>query len=73
MAFTRCPTCGEMRFDKKANRCANCGHQIGQFRIKLNQDLIFKHSMAWLKSIVNAIKSYKDNISSRRDYVGDDD
>ena len=56
MAFTRCPTCGEMRFDKKANRCANCGHQIGQFRIKLNQDLIFKYNMAWLKSIVNAIK-----------------
>jgi hypothetical protein len=40
---------------------------------KLNQHLIFKHSMAWLKSIVSAIKSYKDNISSRRDYVGDED
>ncbi|HJM79670.1 MAG TPA: zinc ribbon domain-containing protein [Nitrosopumilus sp.] len=29
MAFTRCPSCGELRFDKKANRCGNCGSQIG--------------------------------------------
>jgi len=29
MAFTKCPECGEMRFDKKANRCANCGYQVG--------------------------------------------
>ena len=29
MAFTQCPTCGKMRFDKKANRCGNCGYQIG--------------------------------------------
>jgi len=28
MAFTRCGKCGELRFDKKANRCGNCGHQI---------------------------------------------
>ena len=29
MAFTRCPACNELRFDKKANRCGNCGYQIG--------------------------------------------
>ncbi len=29
MAFTPCPSCKETRFDKKSNRCDNCGHQIG--------------------------------------------
>ena len=28
MAFTRCDKCGELRFDKKINLCANCGHRI---------------------------------------------
>jgi len=28
MAFTRCGKCGELRFDTKANLCANCGHRI---------------------------------------------
>ncbi len=29
MAFTRCPACNQLRFDKKANRCGDCGYQIG--------------------------------------------
>ena len=28
MAFTQCPACNQMRFDKKANRCNECGYQI---------------------------------------------
>lgn len=28
MAFTKCPACNQMRFDKKANRCNECGYQI---------------------------------------------
>jgi uncharacterized membrane protein HdeD (DUF308 family) len=27
MAFTRCVKCGELRFDKKVNRCGNCGSE----------------------------------------------
>ena len=27
MAFTRCTKCGETRFDKKVNRCGNCGSE----------------------------------------------
>jgi len=29
MAFTPCPACHQVRFDKKANRCNDCGYQIG--------------------------------------------
>jgi len=29
MAFTPCPACNQVRFDKKANRCNDCGYQIG--------------------------------------------
>ena len=27
MAFTRCVKCGELRFDKKVNRCGSCGSE----------------------------------------------
>jgi len=27
MAFTKCVKCGEMRFDKKVNRCGSCGSE----------------------------------------------
>jgi ribosomal protein L37E len=27
MAFTRCVKCGELRFDKKVNRCGGCGSE----------------------------------------------
>jgi len=27
MAFTRCNKCGELRFDKKVNRCGSCGSE----------------------------------------------
>ena len=27
MAFTKCIKCGEMRFDKKVNRCGSCGSE----------------------------------------------
>ncbi|MCH7876648.1 MAG: hypothetical protein IIA20_00135 [Thaumarchaeota archaeon] len=28
MVYTRCGKCGETRFDKKINLCANCGYRI---------------------------------------------
>ena len=27
MAFSRCSKCGELRFDKKVNRCGSCGSE----------------------------------------------
>jgi len=27
MAFTKCIKCGELRFDKKVNRCGSCGSE----------------------------------------------
>jgi hypothetical protein len=27
MNFTECGKCGELRFDKKVNRCVSCGYQ----------------------------------------------
>ncbi len=31
MAHIRCGRCGEFRFDKKINLCANCGYRITRF------------------------------------------
>jgi ribosomal protein L37E len=27
MDFSECAKCGELRFDKKVNRCVSCGYQ----------------------------------------------
>ncbi len=37
MAFTRCDKCGELRFDKKINLCANCGHRITRIASHLSE------------------------------------